>query len=135
MRVWRFQLSEAYVYHHPLLMGITFANDWMTIVDGSMTINLGYAWDGCSPKRYCLGLLTVGTPDGALRLGKPWTWEASLVHDALCQYRQQIPLTKQQVTQIFNDQLAQLQWPLRRLYVWAVTVFGPQDFGVQQASS
>ncbi len=128
MKVWRFQLSESYQYKHPLFEGVTFANDWVSISDGQLTIQSGYAWDGCSPKRYLFGLFTIGTPDGTLRFGKPWTWEASLVHDVLTQFRQEIPLSKQQVTQIFNDQLAESKWPLRRLYVWAVDKLGPQDF-------
>ena len=131
MHVWRYQLSEPYSYHHPEFEGVAFSNDWVTVQDGQVTITTGYSWDGCSPKRYVLGLVTLGTPDGALRFGKPWTWEASLVHDVLCQFRKDIPLSKQQVTKIFNDQLAESKWPLRRLYVWAVDKLGPQDFLAQ----
>ena len=131
MHVWRFQLSENYQYQHPAFNGITFANDWINISDGLLTIKQGYTWDGCSPKRYLFGLFTLGVPDGTLRFGKPWTYHASLVHDVLCQFRQDLPLSKQQVTQVFNDQLAELRWPLRRLYVWAVDNFGPQDFQIQ----
>ncbi len=128
MHVWRYQLSKTYHYKHSIFEGITFANDWLSISDGKISIQSGYAWDGCSPKCDLFGLFTIGTPDGTLRFGKPWTYHASLVHDVLCQFRHDITLSKQQVTQIFNDQLAECQWPLRRLYVWAVNTFGPQDF-------
>ena len=126
--VWRYRLSEPYSYCHNALQSINYQNDWVSIKNGEITISTGYAWDGCSPKWTVLGLITIGTPDGTLRYSKPWTWEASLVHDALYQFRDEILISKQQATQIFNDQLAEAKWPLRRLYVWAADRFGPQDF-------
>lgn len=75
-----------------------------------------------------MGLFSIGTPDGALRHGVPWTYYASLVHDVLCQFRHEIPLSQQQVTQIFKEQLEESKWPLTKLYVMAVTKLGPKDF-------
>ncbi|RXJ74388.1 hypothetical protein CS022_04090 [Veronia nyctiphanis] len=117
-----------YRYSHPEFEGVIFKNDWLMIKDTTLTINAGYAWDGATPKWQPFGLFTVGTPDGALRFNLPWTYQATLVHDALTQFRDTLPLSKRQVTQIFDDQLYELKWPLRKLYVWAVDRFGPQDF-------
>ncbi len=51
---------------------------------GRFTVMRGYAWNGCSPK-YCLFDILLGTPDGVVdsRTGRPKTFYASLVHDAL----------------------------------------------------
>ena len=95
---------------------------------GRLIIRTGYAWDGCTPKFSILGLVVLGVPDGRLRHNVPMTYHASLVHDALCQFRHEIPITKQQVNAIFNDMLWEVGFPLRRLYVGAVNKFGPQDF-------
>ena len=129
MHVWRYQLSQDYTYNHPEFALVrNIAVPYVSIKDSTIRIGAGYSWDGCSPKLYILGFWTVGTPDGALKQGLPWTYHASLVHDALCQYRHVVGLNKQQVLRVFNDQLAEAKWPLRKLYVWAVDKFGPQDF-------
>ncbi|MFD2179599.1 hypothetical protein [Veronia pacifica] len=129
MKVWIYYLSEPFHYQHQAFGDVEFSNAWFSIKDQTLTIRSGYAWDGATPKWQPLGLFTVGTPDGALRCGLPWTYHATLVHDVLCQFRHQLPLSKQQVNQVFDDQLRELGFPLRALYVWAVNKFGPQDFG------
>ncbi|EGG93500.1 hypothetical protein IMCC1989_1159 [gamma proteobacterium IMCC1989] len=132
MSVYQYYLEEDHIYRHPAFKGVSFSNGWVSIANGQIIIYKGYAWDGCSPKKHLFGMFIIGTPDGALRFGKPWTYYASLVHDVLCQFRHHIPLSKEQVTQIFNDQLLEAKWPLRRPYVWAVDNFGPQNFKVSQ---
>src|SRR5712691_2897454 len=54
---------------------------------GRITVTQGYAWDGCSPK-FCFCDLLFGTPDGVVdtQTGRPKTYYASLVHDALYQF-------------------------------------------------
>lgn len=54
---------------------------------GRITVMRGYAWNGCSPK-FCVFDVLIGTPDGVVhaRTGKPKTYYASLVHDALYQF-------------------------------------------------
>ena len=60
--------------------------------DGKIFINgsrlNGYAWDGCTPKFEFLDFV-IGTPDGRLDYltEKPITYYASLVHDAIYQYK------------------------------------------------
>lgn len=125
---WLYQLERDYSYKHPLLRGIEFENAWITIRNCTMTIKKKYAWDGCTPKWSLFGVCWVGVPDGILRLGKPWTYYASLIHDVLCQYRDKITISKRAVTQIFNDVMERDQFPLRPIYRWFADTLGPQDF-------
>ncbi len=129
MNAWRYRLSSCFSYAHKSFDGIGYSNEWVSISDGVISIKKGYAWDGCSPKKYIFGVLYFGVPDGNLYFGKPWTYYASLVHDVLCQYRNDIPISKDDVIKVFNDQLTEIGWPLRCVYVSAVSWFGPQDFG------
>ena len=127
-KVFLYRLDQDYTHAHPILARFDYANDHIEIKDGVLTIKKGYAWDGCTPKWQPFGLVTFGTPDGALRFGKPWLYHPSLVHDALCQFRHELPFTQAEVTQIWRDHLKRDRWPLWRAYTFAVNHFGPQDF-------
>ncbi|WP_339724492.1 DUF1353 domain-containing protein [uncultured Paraglaciecola sp.] len=105
-----------------------------------------YAWDGCTPKRLFFWLALLGTPDwwhgehtiqvlseqGQL-VEKKVFWQlcmhASLVHDALYQYLDSIPITKMQVDQLFHDMLLEAGMPkyLAKVYHWSVDKFGAND--------
>ena len=84
-----------------------------------------YYVGGCTP-------IWLGVPDGPLGFdGRPAAWRASLFHDALCQFRGEIPgLTAAAATSVFSSLLAADGAPLwmQRLYPAAVLRFGPQDF-------
>jgi len=117
------------------------------IVEYDMTSRSTYSWDGCSPKRWFYWLAIVGTPDwhkkemtiktlSAVAHGK-WMvsdkivyWQltdyASLVHDALYQYLDYIPLKKSQVDSLFHEMLKDanmIRW-LSWMYYLAVKFFG-----------
>jgi hypothetical protein len=105
-----------------------------------------YAWDGCTPKRLFYWFALVGTPDwwhtelkikkltptGEL-VEKTVFWQAalhaSLVHDALYQYLDNIPIAKEQVDQLFYAMLLEAQLPdfLANIYLFAVSRFGAAD--------
>jgi hypothetical protein len=125
---WRYALADDYSYSSPHLAGITFQNEWVTIRTCNIRIKTGYAWDGCSPCISVLGLYYLGTPDGAQHLGLPATYHASLVHDALCQWKHENRVGKAATVAIFRDLLLEVKFPLAGLYAAAVDVFGPQDF-------
>lgn len=125
---WRYTLAYDYGIHTIHLRDIHFENKWLTIKDGDLVIKTGYAWDGCSPCLSILGLFYLGPPDGAQLLGNPATYHASLVHDALCQFRHQIPISKATSVAIFRELLDKVKFPLARLYATAVALFGPQAF-------
>lgn len=124
----RYVLAEEFIYKHSVLVDIEYCNAWCTIAGGSILVRPGYAWDGCSPKYDIAGLITIGTPDGRLHEGWPITYHSSLVHDVFCQFRLEIPISKDSVLKIFNDMLAEKDFSARVLYVTAVDWFGPQEF-------
>ena len=125
---WRYALANDYGHASRQLDGIDFENDWVTIRRGTIAIKAGYAWDGCSPCISVLGLFYLGTPDGAQHLGMPATYHASLVHDVLCQWKKEIPISKAATVALFHNLLQEVNFPLAGLYAAAVNRFGPQDF-------
>ena len=96
---------------------------------GRITVTRGYAWNGCSPK-ICVFDLLLGTPEGVVhvRTGKPKTYYASLVHDALYQFLPDgLPLGRRHADRFFLLLLAESEFALRWLYwgaVAMVSVFG-----------
>ena len=92
-----------------------FDSQWLRIaVDGIITVKSnenGYAWDGCTPKKSLWNLSIIGVPDGHVdyRTMKPYTYDASLVHDALYQYLDSVPITKKVIDQLFLKMLGRFQ--------------------------
>jgi hypothetical protein len=94
--------------------------------DGLITVLKEYCWDGCTPK-YCVMDMLLGTPEGAVHqdTGLPKTWDASLVHDALCQFKKSgVPLSQREIDLIMLDLLQMRQFSLSRVYYFFVRVFG-----------
>jgi hypothetical protein len=104
-----------------------------------------YAWDGCTPKRLFYWIAVIGTPDWwhaaqaietidhAGRIAdKDVVWQvahhASLVHDALYQYLEHIPIDKKDVDRLFYDLLVEAGLPrlVAKIYHWFVCLFGPK---------
>lgn len=133
---WRYQLGCGYAYLSPHLGGVSYRNEWIQIKDGWIWIRQGYAWDGCSPALRLPGGIWLGTPDGPLMPdGRPQTYYASLVHDALCQWAEAIPVRQAATVALFGDMLREAGFPGWRvtLYTAAVRRFGPQLFGGDRA--
>lgn len=137
---WRFKLVDEFRYASPLLKGVTFENPWVKINDGVITINKDYAWDGCSPA-YKLHLgkllpqgLWFGTWDGPLNTNcLPVTHRAALVHDALCQFRNMMHVSKKQSVEIFKELLVLDNAPkwMCVIYPIVVSLFGPQNWEIK----
>lgn len=92
------------------ILNYEFKNDWLNItkeseitVKGSNPKAKGYAWDGCSPKSDVFNLFLLGIPDGRVNIntGKPFTYNASLIHDALCQFRQCTGIPRKVTDEVF----------------------------------
>lgn len=139
--IWKYRLTEPLVHNSKILpefgclaqTEIHFADQderlWLTIgIDGSIAIEPGYAWDGCSPTWKLFGWLLVGTPDGATDPvnGYPYTYAASCIHDALYQFLDdpKMPYTREQIDLIFRERLLQDQFPAAEWYYQAVHWFG-----------
>jgi hypothetical protein len=94
--------------------------------DGYLTVMKGYTWNGCSPKICILDIL-IGTPDGAVYAptGKPKTYYASMVHDALYQFLDaKAPITREQADQCFLELMKKSEFILHGIYWLAVRLFG-----------
>lgn len=132
MTTWRYKLAAPFEKSTPHLIGVDFSNEWITIRHGRITIKAGYAWDGCSPS-WNIGPLWFGPWDGPLTSsGVPVTFYATLVHDALCQFRPDIKgLSKSATVKLFEDMLVQTKAPKWMIWLYpnAVDIFGPQNWG------
>lgn len=105
-----------------------FMAEWLEIsTDGRVTVKAngsGYAWDGCTPKWSLFDLAIIGVPDGHIdvRSMKPFTYRASMVHDALYQYLDSVPVTKAAIDRLFFRMLGDFR--PRHLYYFMVRHFG-----------
>ena len=123
----KYTLPEDKYFYFEEFKNVEFDNVWVSISFGHVKIKAGYSWDGCSPK-YEFKLFgktfVIGVPDGK----KDQLKDASLVHDVICQFRDEIYISKEESLAIFDRGLKAAKWKLRKLYVWAVDKFGPQNF-------
>lgn len=107
-----------------------------------------YAWDGCTPKAWFYWFMLLGTPDWYNKnldivtvwydaekkvhypcqrtVFWPLAHKASVVHDALYQFLDTLPITKRQVDKLFQTLLieAGMLRPIAYLYYLAVKFFG-----------
>lgn len=93
---------------------------------GRFTIMEGYAWDGCSPK-FCVWDILLGTPDGVVhaQTGRPKTYYASMVHDALYQFLPDgLPLKRRHADRFFFRLMEESEFAPRWIYWGAVSIFG-----------
>ena len=132
---YKFKISKDYEYANTgWSLSTEFQSKWLHISkDGVITVKAnesGYAWDGCTPKRSIFNLVIIGVPDGHIdyRTMKPFTHDASLVHDALYQYLSCVPIPKAEIDLLFLKMLGDFK--LRKLYYFSVKHFGGR--GVQQ---
>lgn len=132
---YKFKINEDYTYTDTgWSLTSEFRGKWLHISkNGFVTVKsneTGYAWDGCTPKWSLLNLVIIGVPDGHIdhRTMKPFTYHASLVHDALYQYLDTVPVSKEDIDKLFLKMLGDFK--MRRLYYWAAKYFGGR--GVKQ---
>lgn len=93
---------------------------------GRITVTRGYAWNGCSPK-FCVFHILIGTPDGVVdsRTGRPKTYYASLVHDAMYQFVPDgLPVSRFEADRCFLRLMEETGFRPRLIYFWAVWLFG-----------
>jgi hypothetical protein len=134
--------------------GVSEVNLETKTVSYDLTKPNAYVWDGCTPKRLFYWFALIGTPDwwhgdhkiqaiteqGQL-IEKKVFWQlcmhASLIHDALYQYLDAIPLTKTQVDQLFHDMLIEAGMPklMAKAYHWSVEKFGADDVNSDEAQA
>lgn len=88
---------------------------WAKIKHDTLIISKDYAWDGCTPKKWSLGIWW-GTPDFKE------TILPSLVHDILCQFQdtEHFPFYRDYKHRLFKYMLEQQNFKLSELYFWGV---------------
>jgi hypothetical protein len=117
-----------YTYPTTWSLDAQFVTEWLEIsTDGLVTVkanDTGYSWDGCTPKFSLFDIKIVGVPDGHIdsRTMKPYTYRASMVHDALYQYLGSVPVYKRDIDLLFLEMLGDFR--LRYLYYFAVKYLG-----------
>ena len=118
------------------------------------SVKRAYAWDGCTPKRWFFWLILIGTPDWAQKIEvirtiddetpckkKELFWQqahhASLVHDALYQYLDNIPIPKRDVDNLFYEMLLESGFSgiMAKIYHFAVRHLGARDVGENDPKS
>ena len=146
----KFFYSEWLIIHDGLIIvnpGYSEVDQKSGTVSYDFTSKRTYAWDGCTPKRWFFWFSLFGTPDWQRCLLKVLTlkmvgnkrykaiyrdvfWQqahhASLVHDALYQYLDNLPLAKKEVDALFCDMLKECDFstPMSFAYRMAVRFFG-----------
>lgn len=130
---WLYRLERNYSWRSPFRLDRDWAFQDRTghtrlvlTTEGEITVIKGYAWDGCTPK-VCLFDVLLGTPDGVVYVltGRPKTYYASLVHDALYQFLPDgLPLSRAQADRCFLMLMTEHEFALRRLYYAAVRALG-----------
>jgi hypothetical protein len=128
-KVYKFVQFED-VFIRTNLTGRGSKHEWLEILDDGKIIVKGsnpggYAWDGCSPKWNFIDLI-VGTPDGRLDFNtdKQITYYASMIHDALYQYKGDIRFSRKEVDQLFKLNLRRAGFMLSGIYYFFVRLFG-----------
>lgn len=128
-KVWKFVHTND-VWIKTNIFNKSFSSDWLEIEDdGLITVKgsrgKGYAWDGCSPKFEWLDLL-FGTPDGKPDYStcQPMTYYASMIHDAMYQYKKGIPISRGDADKIFFEILKKSHFKLSSIYNFFVVIFG-----------
>ena len=86
------------------LQGYFFNNEWISIVNGHITIREGYSWNGCT-----------FAPDFKS------TIDASCVHDAFYQFHF---APRKVADKVFYDLLKQNKFMLAKIYYISVRLFG-----------
>ena len=120
-------------YHKSLIFKVSYGNDWISIdPDGDIHVKKGYAWNGCSPKINFLDMI-IGTPEGSINpaTGKPKTYYASMIHDALYQFSKDLKdkISRRQADKMFREMLRAEKFLPAAIYYAAVRMFAGQFWG------
>lgn len=128
-KVYKF-VHEEDVWIYTNILDRNFENELLRIdPDGRITVKgnskNGYAWDGCSPKCHFLHFVW-GTPDGKLdyRTEKAITYYASMIHDAIYQFKKEVDISRKEADMLFKCILIESGFMWRRAYVIGVRIGG-----------
>ena len=130
---WLYRLEHGYTWDsgYPVQETYVFydSNGEIRLIiepDGRISVTRGYAWNGTSPK-VCFFDILLGTPDGVVHAdtGRPKTYFASMVHDALYQFlREGSPYSRRDADRFFIMLMRESEFGPAPLYWLAVRFFG-----------
>lgn len=130
---WLYRLEQSYSWNsgHDIPEDLVFRDKTGAVRlvverDGRITVTRGYAWDGCTPK-FCIFDILLGVPDGVVHAGtgRPKTYYASLVHDALYQFLPDgLPFERVHADRFFLRLMEESEFGPRSIYWIAVRLFG-----------
>lgn len=129
--IYQLEADYAYQANVELDQHLVFEHNnktWLLIMrDGSIVVAQDYAWDGCSPKISISGHV-FGVPEGKIssETGKPQTYYASLIHDALLQFSNdpRMPFSRSEIDEIFYEILKRDGFKAAPLYYFVVRKLG-----------
>ena len=126
MKKYRYILNSTVFYKTSLDHNILFQSKWIDIFNSHIMIKKGYAWDGCTPSFNIANLAYIGTPEGSLneQTGLPYTYRASLLHDALYQFKDSIPISRKDADNMFRQVLKIDNFVYSGLYYRVVRALG-----------
>ena len=103
MRTYKDKLDKPLRLHSKELKGVYFSNEWISIVNGYVTVQKGYSWNGCT-----------FAPD------TKETYAASCVHDAMYQFK----INREVSDNAFYELLKQHGFRYAKIYYISVRLFG-----------
>jgi len=123
-KYYKWILSENFIYKHGI-SGISKTyniENWGTISESEIIIYKPYSWDGCSPKISIFNWFTFGIWDGSLsdKTKNQSLYEASLVHDFLCQFSDKVPFDRKTTDKLFYKMMKEANFSMSYLYYWSV---------------
>lgn len=107
MSKYKFRNESDYTLIIPELSGVTLTQEYFTCKDGKVTIKKDYCWNGCT--------FAVDTKK---------TYNASLIHDSLYQYGNQLGMDRYVADRYFLRQLRKDGFEFSKAYYWGVIIFG-----------
>lgn len=100
---------------------------WGSAVNSTISIMRGYATDGCSPKltvRLFGKRIRIGVWDGfKMANGEQQLREASLHHDIMVQFRDQLKVKPKKYNRKFYEEMQKVKFPLAFVYYMAVSLW------------
>ena len=99
--------------------------------DGTLIINKGYSWDGCSPK-FSLFHKIIGVYDGKKINGKQILYYPSLQHDITCQFKNELRangVSHYDIDRNFLNSMIRLKFRFAFLYYFFVRIYSILRYG------
>ncbi len=125
---WKHTLGVHFFFKSRHLRGITYCNRQILIMGGAIQIRPGYSWDGLDAKERLPRFLGLGINMNFWPGGEDKANHILTAYDAICQYRHELPISKEAASEILGDLLLKAgALPIFvSFYKWVVQSYGVQ---------